>query len=207
MDIHGVDIVLFGRVVERLIVTISALLSIVMGWNLFRVGVVDAQSFDITKENNWGIRVSKIGPGVVFAALGAGILWVNLINPISLKFADGEVIQALAGGDGKRTTGVVTSISLYGNQGAEGLEIAKAINTLEQNLEAVESTEDRKTSSAKAMQIMIKIRDTIILTKFGAPALALYKSKSGIYQTHPEQLSEEDKNTIKALLPYLEETL
>jgi hypothetical protein len=54
-----------------------------MGWNLFRIGVVNPQSGEL-RGKSWGVKLQKCGPGVFFSAFGTAILIWALSSPLSL---------------------------------------------------------------------------------------------------------------------------
>lgn len=205
MELHGIDIILVGRVVERLLITISGLLTIVMGWNLFRAGVIDAQSFDFAKDKDFSIKVAKIGPGVLFAFFGISIFAINLLHPITIQPSE-QVGEAHSGAD-KGKTGQ-SSITFYGNSDKEKLELAKAINTVRNNLkQATESTPERKKKSDAALEVLEDARDGMMLEKFGAEKVKLFAEKEGIYITRPSELSESERGTISEMMLWKEKTL
>ena len=57
-----VDPLFLGRIVERILVVIFGGLSLVLGWRLFMVGVVDPQIAEI-KFKDWKVSLRQVGPG------------------------------------------------------------------------------------------------------------------------------------------------
>lgn len=53
---------------ERLAIVGLSGLSLVLGWDLFRRGVLNAQNADL-KAHGWSIRLQRVGPGVFFAGM------------------------------------------------------------------------------------------------------------------------------------------
>src|SRR5262245_38487761 len=79
-----VDPLFFGRIVERILVVIFGGLSLVLGWRLFMVGVVDPQIAEI-KFKDWKVSLRQVGPGSVFAALGIGVMAFALSKPLTVN--------------------------------------------------------------------------------------------------------------------------
>ena len=74
------QILAIGRVFERLLVCGSAGMSLVLGWNLFRAGVVLEQSAEFVVKG-WKATLKRVGPGIFFALFGACILGDALHSP------------------------------------------------------------------------------------------------------------------------------
>jgi hypothetical protein len=75
-----------GRAVERLIADSMFGVSMILGWNLFRAGILHDQTAEASGKG-WKIRLQKVGPGVFFALFGAVGLIVALWRPLDIKFA------------------------------------------------------------------------------------------------------------------------
>jgi hypothetical protein len=78
------EIFAIGRVVERLIICLWAGASLTYGWNLFRVGVVDQQSAELSVKD-WRANLKRVGPGVFFALFGAAILVFSLHSSLKME--------------------------------------------------------------------------------------------------------------------------
>jgi hypothetical protein len=75
-----------GRVIERLLVVLSAGLSVYLGYRLFLQipDVRDAQGEIKMPSMNMAVKVSRVGPGVFFAIFGAAVLLASYLNPITI---------------------------------------------------------------------------------------------------------------------------
>jgi hypothetical protein len=73
-----------GRIIERLIVCLTAGASLTFGWNLFRLGIVTDQSADFAA-GKWKATLNRVGPGVFFALFGATVLAISLQSPLQVK--------------------------------------------------------------------------------------------------------------------------
>jgi hypothetical protein len=72
-----------GRTVERLLADAMFGVSLILGWNLFRVGVLNDQTAEMLTKN-WKIRLQRVGPGVFFALFGALGLAVAIRSPLEI---------------------------------------------------------------------------------------------------------------------------
>ena len=106
-----------GRAAERLIVDTVFGVSLVLGWNLFRVGIVNEQSAEASGKG-WKVRLQKVGPGVFFALFGSIGLVVALQRPLDIK-------------TGNSTTGATFEVSSAAGQTNDILEYVEALTTVE----------------------------------------------------------------------------
>lgn len=86
------QIIAVGRVIERLLACGFAGLSLALGWNLFKTGVVAEQTAEFTGAG-WKATLKKVGPGVFFALFGACVLGYSIHSPLDIKVsrsADGS---------------------------------------------------------------------------------------------------------------------
>jgi hypothetical protein len=77
-----------GRIIERLLICAFGGISLVLGWNLFRVGVVTQQTADLSAKG-WRVNLQRVGPGVFFALFGTAILSLSLHNSLKLPLHRG----------------------------------------------------------------------------------------------------------------------
>lgn len=89
------QILAVGRVIERLLACGFAGLSLALGWNLFRVGVVTEQTAEFTA-GSWKATLKRVGPGVFFALFGACVLGYSIHSPLDIKSsrsAEGTIVN------------------------------------------------------------------------------------------------------------------
>jgi hypothetical protein len=110
-----------GRVVERLIADSMFGVSLVLGWNLFRVGILDSQTA-VVSSKDWKIRFQKVGPGIFFALFGAVGLVVALQKPLNIDFS-----SAAPSDPG----GVHVHVSSVSNEKSDTLQYVLALTTVE----------------------------------------------------------------------------
>jgi hypothetical protein len=70
-----------ARSLERLLADAMFGVSLILGWNLFRVGVLKDQAAEFSG-NGWKFRLQRVGPGIFFALFGAIGLVVALERPL-----------------------------------------------------------------------------------------------------------------------------
>jgi hypothetical protein len=116
-----------GRVIERLLICTIGGVSLVLGWNLFRVGVVTQQAAELSAKG-WRLNLKRVGPGVFFAVFGAVVLSLSLRSPLNLPLRRfGDDLGQGTGRDEKKDLSTV----VYGH--GDDPEVAKrwvaSINT------------------------------------------------------------------------------
>ena len=75
---------ILGRIIERLLIVIGAIICLWIGGKLFSFST----SSDHTAEFSFKdvmIKLQKISPGILFAGFGAGILVFSIISPLTIK--------------------------------------------------------------------------------------------------------------------------
>jgi hypothetical protein len=70
-----------ARSMERLLADTMFGVSLILGWNLFRVGIVKDQTAELSGKG-WKVRLQRVGPGVFFALFGAAGLVVAIQKPL-----------------------------------------------------------------------------------------------------------------------------
>ncbi|MBY6006551.1 hypothetical protein KUV62_21690 [Salipiger bermudensis] len=88
------EILVLGRVLERLIIVLAAGASIWMGWRLFyRV----ADRADHEAELSWKelrVQLQRVGPGAFFALFGVVVLVTALLRPLTFTIAGAAEAEA-----------------------------------------------------------------------------------------------------------------
>lgn len=74
----------FMRMSERLIVVLGGILSILLGYRLFDKANIAHNAQGNFKTLAMEVGFNRVGPGVFFAVLGAGVLVYSLASPISV---------------------------------------------------------------------------------------------------------------------------
>ncbi|GAB3517771.1 hypothetical protein [Photobacterium alginatilyticum] len=155
------------RGIERLIIVIFSGASIFLGWNLFRVGVVDPQSA-VFSGKGYKFALQKAGPGVFFALFGSIVLSIALINGLT------------------RTTKKDEAIIMYaGENKDERKVIAQSINTLSLvDMEMLATIPGKRKRIKKAINSLQGYRDNLVRQVFGAEKVDEYKKCYSQDQQH-----------------------
>jgi hypothetical protein len=118
------------RGLERLAVVGLSGLSLILGWDLFRRGVVNAQSADL-KGHGWSVRLQRVGPGIFFA-LFATVAFVSAISH-PLEITSGKKTEQESKTDGADISTVTTEDQTITNAAKAGTstdrDVIAAINT------------------------------------------------------------------------------
>lgn len=67
------------RGIEKILIIISAMICIILGYKLFRHGVNDIQSAE-WKSSNFTFKLTRVSPGTFFAVLGTSVLLWAIYN-------------------------------------------------------------------------------------------------------------------------------
>ena len=77
------------RLVERVLLALLAAGCIYLGYRLFRQGQVQAPPGDLEVSGGLTVKLKRVAPGVLFAALGAGVLGLLASSPIEVSAGGG----------------------------------------------------------------------------------------------------------------------
>jgi hypothetical protein len=78
------------RMIERLVVVFGGIVAIYLGYRLFVIANLTSESGAKIKAKAVEVTVTKIGPGIFFAALGSYILWAAITQPVEHeRYSDG----------------------------------------------------------------------------------------------------------------------
>ena len=86
------QVLVVGRIAERLIICCLAGMSLSYGWNLFRAGILADQSADFAA-GNWKANLKRVGPGTFFALFGATVLAIALHSPVQITTSQTEAAR------------------------------------------------------------------------------------------------------------------
>jgi hypothetical protein len=210
-----VETLFLGRIIERILVVVFGGVSLVLGWRLFIVGVVDPQIAEI-KFKDWKVSLRQVGPGTVFAALGIAVMGIALFRPLEI----GPGIGTGIGAGGKAEAGVAAapvrpadarSVSYMGTP--EDLRHwVRALNTVAR-LDPVRLQQDNATATAmkaelaRAQQTVVGIRDLLLLEKFSQTDIATWQKYQSAYLQNPLSVPGEVRPTLSALEPWMTTTV
>jgi len=190
----------FTRTIERIIIVLFGGLSIVLGWHLFKIGVVTEQKADI-EGASFTVKLIKVGPGVFFALFGAFILVVAMNTVIEVKTYPQKTENRNHSESGP------VGVSVAGMLGSDR-DIAESVNTLNAVTQIITRTTVESADGLsgadqhdllKHRQGLIDIRDSIVAEKIGRSALILWRQHHSEFQVSPYNLSAETREKMEEI--------
>lgn len=208
------DPLLYARAVERVIVCIFGGVSMILGWNLFRAGVLTDQTASVTFQK-LSAKIERAGPGVFFALFGAAILVYALRSPLSVSGAT-QISPAVAQekvGPQTASPGVGSSSSYkssyLGGERGDAREFAQAVNTVEllvgpKQLAGLSPAESA--AFERARTVLTDARDSLVGDRFGYDSLETFRAKYSA-SVAGKSLPRSDRQVVEQLEPWLKDTL
>ena len=153
------------RAIERIIIDIFAGTSIILGWHLFKIGVVSPQSGTFSGKG-FKFSLQKVGPGIFFSLFGTAILSVALIYGLTYEKEKNP--------NGTTTR---TKISLANAlQKPELKSLTEAINTLDLiDMEHSSPYKKHREAISNAVERLRAHRDRLARQKFDEKRLKAYQ--------------------------------
>lgn len=195
------EILVVGRVVERLLTCLFAGLSLTFGWNLFRVGVLSHQSAALAA-SGWRVELKRVGPGIFFALFGSVVLAVDLHS--TLTFGSNENEQTSA------ANSVVTAgtrvYAVAGDQTVAKQWVA-SINTILSVATADKfQTNAEKQAIARAAADLTSLRTAVMVNQFGSDRISEYQSKKDRFNLNPLALTPAERGRVGEIAGWMKET-
>jgi hypothetical protein len=136
---------IWERAVERLLIVLFSGGALILGWNLFKTGILLAQSAEF-KAKGITAKLLNVGPGIFFALFGTVSLVVAALRPMTVDSTFAESARQ----DGKASM-VEKRHTSYGAAGIEfdplvGTDEIRSINSIDFIIEAVQSQTKLKDS-------------------------------------------------------------
>ena len=201
----NVDPLFLGRIIERILVVIFGGLSLVLGWRLFMVGVVDPQIAEI-KFKDWKVSLRQVGPGSVFAALGIAVMGFALSRPL-------EISEGTRAGSLPAAVGVTENRTVSYMGTPEDLRHwVRVLNTfarldigrLQQDSASATAM---KAELARAQQAVVGIRNLLLLEKFSQTDIAAWQKYQDAYLQNPLSVPGDVRPTLSMLEPWMISTI
>lgn len=193
------------RGLERLIIILFSGMSLVLGWHLFKIGVLSEQQSEIKAGDIW-IKLQKVGPGVFFALFGVVVFIYSLSSPFNFELSSVDTKQPFDDAD----TPIVVKGSYLSQDQKKYLKLSKSINTIK---EIYETTATPNFSNSDKQLLLVSIenlekeRDVWIAAFFGKNSLSLWASKGNDYLISPENVSKKDRESLNEIEPWMSSTL
>lgn len=199
-----VDPLFVGRIVERILVVLFGGLSLVLGWRLFMVGVVDPQIAEI-KFKDWKVSLRQVGPGSVFAALGIGVMAFALSQP--LQVSDGAKLDgtyATAAADARTVSYLGTSDDL--KHWVRVLNTFARLDAARLQGDSVLAS-DMRAELARAQEEIAIMRNLLLLEKFSEADIAAWQKYQDAYLNDPRSVPDNVRPTLSAIEPWMISTI
>jgi len=173
VPLPNVEPLIWSRAVERVLIVVFSGISLILGWSLFKLGILQDQAATFASKS-FSIRLQKVGPGIFFALFAVFGFTVAITRPLNLKEFDQQPIAAK---DGQTTFEISSAASV----GSTNEITIKTINTLEQLAiskawPTLTSSEQAAVKEARANQDASKRQ--ALMNMFGDDFLRYEKSKN-----------------------------
>lgn len=228
------DIFIWGRVVERIMISFFAGCSLFLGWHLFVTGVVKDQTAEIEK-GGLKIKLRKVAPGVFFALFGVVTLIYGLSSPLTIdKEIKKWLTDTTAGNiekgrsekpndlkvERERTVTPEKSSTTFKVMYADGKAISDAIlqsrvaalNTpiklvTQVSIEAGSINKTQLLQILRANEVLKNIRHEYIRSKFGNKGVQLWSQYGDAFLKDEKSVPESDRGLLEKMKPWMTETV
>jgi hypothetical protein len=206
------EILSLARAFERLLICLAGFAALGMGWNLFRVGVVDPQSAEL-KAKSWVVKLQRCGPGVFFALFGTAILMWSVNSTLTIPTGSGlsDTGTTDATKKGRRQT-EPTAIK-YGAGGVSNRkELAQSINTISATLQRVAPGVPSARDSLQPVQLqkldvalrhLQEVRDALAIDEFGLDTVNWYKANETRFLTTESRYGRAEAEKMRAVMAWM----
>ena len=201
----NINELLIGRLVERILVVLFGGLSLVLGWRLFIVGVVDPQIAEV-KFKDWKVSLRQVGPGSVFAALGIAVMGFALFRP--LEVSEGPRAGSLP----TATSAAGTRTLSYMGTPEDLKHWVRALNTfarldIDRLQQDTATAHAMKTDLARAQKVVAGMRNILLLEKFSQTDIAAWEKYQEAYLQNPLSVPGDVRPILSALEPWMTTTV
>ena len=172
--------------------------SLVLGWDLFRRGIVEAQSADF-KSKDWGLRLQKVGPGIFFALFATASFIFALSRPLSItpptqiSTVDRSVLNEKRASQGADAN---LQYETHFQSASDTEEVVRAINTIQQLAlpRAYQGAQKGEaTALQKADQAFNSYKKAAMFEKFGEISIQFYQIHDQV-PGEPSLLAKQSKS-------------
>lgn len=175
------------RAFERLLIVLFSGVSIILGWHLFKVGVVDQQSASLSGKG-YKFTLQKVGPGVFFSLFGSIVMSVALINGLTKT-----TVNKTSGNTKKEEFRYANSA-----QQSELSRLTTAINTLDLiKIDSSSPYETHRKAVQKSLELLRSFRDRSARQKFDANIIDQYQKCKDSTNTDPCRNNDNFKEVEK----------
>ncbi|KAA3641165.1 MAG: hypothetical protein DWP92_01695 [Armatimonadetes bacterium] len=189
-----------GRVSERLLITVAGGMSLVMGWSLYKKGVLDTQEAELTK-GTFSLKLTKVGPGVFFAIFGCAILVAGLRSPLT---SGGVSVQQPDHQSEQPGVANTRFISYAGGSEVSQQDLAQAINSVRYLLRHHDEIDPDGQEVKEILRCLSPIHYSLVVREFSADDVNKYVEIEG---KPLGTRSQEELKLHKRLLPWMDDRI
>jgi hypothetical protein len=194
--VADLEILLWARAIERILTVLFSGVSLVLGWNLFKVGIVQDQQAEFANKS-FTVKLQKVGPGVFFALFSIVGFVYALSRPLDLK----DLPPSAPRPEGSATVkGTSVSYEYKRTNPAEDKEFL-AINTITELAipkALLTGTDREKGAIQDASTILQNTRRGLLLDRYGS-AFVKYEQLKNDLVKNPSLLDNtkgDERNTF-----------
>lgn len=197
MDIFESIVVYRG--IERILIVLFSGLSFVLGWHLFKVGILSEQKAEV-KAGEIFIKLQKVGPGVFFALFGASVFIYSLSSPFAYKES------STPSNDSDKP---FSFTYLYQDQ-SKYLELSKSINTLKDIFELLPNNNLSSNDQRLVNRALVKLeseRNVWVVSIFGKKTYEAWIKNGEDFLINPENVKKEIRDHLEEIKPWMAHSL
>lgn len=185
MSESTINILETGRICERLFVVSAGLVCVILGWHLFKTGVLTQQT---ASGEYKGLKIifSKVGPGAFFAAFGCLVLAVSLFQPLKITVNDIPNTPHV-------------NVEYINEAGVSDDDLIRAVNAV---ASASRTSDDQRLLKAHSALDTIKAR--LALKYFSSGEIEIYNKNKDLYRSQPAALTPQERETVKRVMERME---
>lgn len=77
-------LIISGRVIERVLIVVSGIFIIWLGFKLFKIKSEEMSNFEYSSDKGFFVKLDKLGPGIFFAFFGSALLAYSMFTKIEI---------------------------------------------------------------------------------------------------------------------------
>jgi hypothetical protein len=206
-----VTILVAERVLERAVIAFFAGISMILGYSLFRAGIITQQQ----GEGEWGklkIKLLSVGPGVFFALFGTIVMIILVVHGLSLPTI--PVTSSIANSSEKDSAesikyGTATNSLEFSSISSEDAQaITTVLVIVQSRRHALNLTSAQQDAFDRALSGLEQLRKAAAYKRFPAVA-SKYKDWSDRASVNPhfvDSLSAEEKKEFVEMRAFLNDS-
>jgi hypothetical protein len=190
------EILVFGRITERLLVIGLAGLSLWLGWKLFFIRMQKDDQTAVLTFKDIAIKLQKVAPGVMFALFGGAIMVVALFQ--NLKVTVPASTQEASG----------LSYAYFGENKSETARKLKAVNLavrLAGLAQHMDLPSDDRIKFGKSAQTLLQLQLDLVQSLVTKDRFENWRKWNAAYAQNPDAVDQPQKNDVEAINALLQD--